>query len=938
MKKITTLIVLFVTVCTYGQSLDLQKEIPSDSSFVKGVLSNGLTYYIKHTHVVKDAASYYIIQNVGSVLEEDNQSGLAHFLEHMAFNGTKHFPGKGILNTLEEYGAVFGKDINAYTSFDETVYNLNHIPTKDGLVDTCLTILHDWSNELLLTEEEIDAERGVIKEEWRTRDNGNMRAMVKSLPVLFNNTKYADRMPIGSMDVVENFEYSALRSFYHDWYRTDLQAIAIIGDVDVHAIEEKIKQKFSKIPAVENPKERYIIEIPDNDKMQYAFVTDKELKTALVTFGIRRKNAMENETIADLKSSLLNAMIKSMFSTRMEEIRQKPDAPFLGVRLNEGSHSRAAMQFSLDVYPKPNQQYEAFKLAMQELNRVVKFGFTKPEIDRTIVAFKSGYENYISKLDDRPHKKYADLIVKNYLNNKTIADFEKKYDIVKSIFNTLREDDFLKQIKLLYTEKNRYLVVRGVEGNKNLTEDDALAIINSVENDKTLQPYVDAFSGKTLVSDVEIKPGSIQSETYNEELDATTFVLSNGVKVHYKFADKNKNSVKLKAMSYGGKSLIEDNSYLTSANHTIELVNNSGVGNYNTIEMSKILAGNTARLSLNISDISEKVNGSATPKDFEVLMQRVYMQFMHPRFDENALKVFKNNLNHALKAKSENIGSKINDSTLVTLYGFNNPRHRLLSPEYIEDISFEKVKTIYQDRFADVSDFEFFIVGDIKKEDLKPVLENYLASIETKNNKEDWVYKEDNWLNDNIKKDIYLKMENPKATVRIAYKKEVKYTQNNYYLTKALGDILKLRLTASLRESEGGTYGAGVGAKLSKRPKEEAVLYVSFDCNPDKVEKLVEIVHEEMHAIANDNIKEEDLTKTKTNYFKEREQQKNYNSYDMNVLTNYFREGYNMNDPENFDVPVQALSKKHISQFAKKLLDHSKSYEIIAKPIINNKD
>ncbi|WNH09841.1 M16 family metallopeptidase [Thalassobellus suaedae] len=302
----------FIAISIKGQAqaqeLNFNDPLPLDETIKKGVLLNGMTYYIKSTDVVKDAASYYIIQNVGSILENEDQQGLAHFLEHMAFNGTEHFPGKGILNTLQKHGAVFGKDINAYTSFDETVYNLSDIPTKDGLIDTCLTVLHDWSNYLLLTDEEIDAERGVIKEEWRTGQSGQKRLYVKSLPTTYNHSKYADRMPIGLMSVVEGFDYKSLRDFYQDWYRTDLQAIAVIGDVDVNEIEQKIIEKFSKIPPVENPKERIIIDIPENTEMGFSFGTDPELSSASISFGIRHKKSLETETVADLKRDLLQSI------------------------------------------------------------------------------------------------------------------------------------------------------------------------------------------------------------------------------------------------------------------------------------------------------------------------------------------------------------------------------------------------------------------------------------------------------------------------------------------------------------------------------------------------------------------------------------------------------------------------------------------------------
>lgn len=456
-----------VFVVTLGFTVTAQNlnvPLPVDQTIKKGVLPNGMTYYLHSTDVTKDVASYYIIQNVGSVLENDDQQGLAHFLEHMAFNGTENFAGKGILNTLEKEGIVFGKDINAYTSFDETVYNVDNVPTTPELIETGLQILSDWSNYLLLTEEEIDAERGVIKEEWRTRQSGQMRILQQTIETMFGGAKYAQRIPIGVMDVIENFEYKALRDFYHDWYRTDLQAIAIVGDIDVDDMEAKIKAKFSSIPAVNNAPERFVVKIEDNDKLLYDIGMDKEISAANISFGIRHDKSLENETVADLYEGLLNGMISSILGTRFQEISQQPDAPFMAVRAGYSDMTRVHEAFSATVYPKPDSQQEAFKLMISEINRAVKFGFTNAEITRIKAQFSNLYENQISKRNDRQHRQIIQSIQKNYLENSHLTDIEKEYEIVKVLFNIIGQADLLKRMQEIYTKKNRSVVVTGVEG------------------------------------------------------------------------------------------------------------------------------------------------------------------------------------------------------------------------------------------------------------------------------------------------------------------------------------------------------------------------------------------------------------------------------------------------------------------------------------------
>lgn len=932
MKKIIFVLLLIFSLNSSAQKLNLNDPLPIDMSIRKGVLPNGMTYYIKSTDVTKGVASYYIIQNVGSVLENDNQRGLAHFLEHMAFNGTQNFKGKGVLNTMQKNGLVFGRDINAYTSFDETVYNINNIPTTSELIDTGLLILHDWSNYLLLTDEEIDAERGVIKEEWRTRQNGGMRILQQTLPTLFNYSIYAKRMPIGLMDIVDNFDYKTLRDFYHDWYRTDLQAIAIVGDVDVDVIEAKIKTLFSEIPAIKNPKERFNVDIPDNEDMLYVMAMDDEVTTSSISLGIRHPKSLKEETVADLKESLLNGMVTNMLSKRISELSIKPDATFLSAGISYGGHSKKADAFNISISPKPDQQQTAFKSILSEVLRAVKFGFTDAEIDRTIIAYKNYYENQIIKEDDRSHGRIISIIKDNYLNHTTMVDISKEYELIKSIFNTLQTKELNDAIKKLYTKKNRYLIVTGVKGKHNLSQEEAINIINTVENDSTIMAHTDDFAGKTLITGINIKPGKIVSEVENKSLESTTFKLSNGIRVHYKFANKNKSDVKLSALSDGGMSLLDD-SDLASANLLGNVVQYSGLGNYSATDLPKILAGKTADAMVSINNLTESVSGSSVTKDVETMLQMVYLRFVKPRFDQDGYDVIMQNVKNYQVRRSENINEKMKDSMTVALYGNNNPKHRIFNDAFINEISFDKIKSIYKSRFSNASDFEFFIVGDLQKDTLRPLLEKYIASIPTNATREEWKDNTTPWQENNIDKDIYLKMEDPKSSVRITYKNDCNYSIKKSIIASVLGDVLQLRFTETLREEEGGTYGASTVASVSKRPKQEASISVSFDCNPDKVESLIAIVHQEIKKIANGDIQQLDLDKTLTNYLKERKQQKDYNSYDMILLTNFYREGYNINNPKNFEDIINSITKKDIQNFTKTVLKDSKTYEIVFKPL-----
>lgn len=931
MKKIVLVFLLAFSASIYAQKVDLSAPLPIDKTFKKGVLSNGMTYYIKSTDVTKNVASFYIIQNVGSVLENDDQQGLAHFLEHMAFNGTKNFKGKAILDTMQTQGLIFGRDINAYTSFDETVYNVNNIPTKPELIDTGLLILHDWSNYLTLDDEEIDAERGVVKEEWRTRQSGGMRILQQNIGTMFNNSKYSKRLPIGQMDVVENFKYKALRDFYHDWYRTDLQAIAIVGDINVDEIEKKIIKLFSKIPAVKNPKKRFVVDIPDNKELVYSMAKDKEVTTSQIGFSIKHPKSLKDQTVGDLKKKLLESMAGAMLSTRLREISQKSDASFLGAGLGYRSLSRTANSFSVNISPKPDQQHKAFADVMNEIHRAVKFGFTSEEYDRTIVQMINGLQNQIARKDDASHGSLIRKIQQNYLENESITDIEDEFKIIKAILKEITKEDVNQMLKRLYSKNNRSITVTGVEGKKNLTKEDAIKIINAAENNNALVAYADGFSGKTLISGLKINKGSIVKESNNETIGSTTYELSNGIKVHYKFVDKNKNSVQLNAISNGGMSLISD-SDIPSAALMTGVIQFSGLGDYSTTDLPKITAGKTASTSVGLENLTESVTGNSTTKDVETLLQMTHLRFVKPRFDKDGYKVLMGNINNFLVRRSQMIGQKINDSVTTTLYGRNHPKNRLFDAAFVKDISFEKVKEIYLDRFNNAADFEFFIIGDVSADALKPLLEKYIASIPTNNKKENWKDNSDSWVSNKIDKDIYLKMEDPKSTVRISYKNDYSYNLKNSLIARALGDILQLRFTETLREEEGGTYGASASGRVSRRPVQEATISVSFDCNPDKVENLVAIVHKEIEKIANGTIEQGDLDKATTNYLKDRKQQQDYNRYEMRLLTNYFREGYNMNDPKNFENIINSITIKDVQKFTKKLLKNAKQYEIVFKP------
>lgn len=899
----------------------------------KGVLPNGMTYYIYPTTVNKNTASYYIIQNVGSILENDQQKGLAHFLEHMAFNGTKHFEGKGILNTLQKQGAVFGKNINAYTSYDETVYNLDNIPSTDGgVVDTCLLVLHDWSNCLSLTDQEIDAERGVINEEWRTRQDARQRINNQLSPYYYNNSLYSQRIPIGDMNIIKNFEYKVLRDFYKDWYRPDLQAIAIVGDIDSAVIEAKIKKIFADIPAPKNSKKRFEIAIPENQTSTFKVALDKEISSSSITYMIRHIAEKETGTFADIQKSTPRSIAFSLVNNRLSEMAQKEECPFKNAQIGYQNFSRLNDILFISVTPKPHQQATAFKAVMDEWIRACKFGFSKGEIERAVAQNISAYQNYLEKENEISHKSVIGMVKGDFLKHENISDPKAEFEMAKVVLKGIDTQTLQAQLNKLYITKNRVVTVTGLDSENNLNQEQAFDIISKAENNSTLQPYVDTFVEKSLADEIQSKSGTIVSEKKSPEIDATTYTLSNGVKVHFKFADKNKKEVQLRAESYGGASLYEPKD-LPSVSRAASLAGMSGLGSLSNIDLEKVLTGKKANATAEIGSLTESVSGSSNLKDVETMMQLVHLRFVKPRFESNMFALMKQNMQNSLANKEKDIRSKMADSLSFAVYGKNNPKIRLMDQHYIDDLSFEKMKSVYQDRFSDVSNFEFYIVGDITPEVLKPLLEKYIASIEGIKRKESFKDNTVAWIANTIDKDVYIKMQTPKSSVKIQYLDDCIYSQKNKIIASFLSDILTLRYTESLREKEGGTYGANVNSSLRKLPIPRVSLSIAFDCDANKVEHLLPIVYQEIEKIKKGEIISEDLEKTRTNYFKSRTDSKNFNSYSMDLTYNYFKNNYNMDAPENYEEIVKTITGKDIQDFANLFLKKAKRYEVVYKPL-----
>lgn len=925
-RSLITCLLFLLPEIGSAQKFDLKAPVPRDTISLEGVLPNGMTYYIRHNEEPKDRASFYIIQNVGALLEKDNQNGLAHFLEHMAFNGTKHFPGKGIINTLEKHGVSFGSNINAYTAQEETVYNISDVPTKtESLLDTCLLILNDWSNYLLLTEEEIDSERGVITEEWRTRRTSGFRLRAQINSALYQGSKWAERDVIGDLDIIKSFKPEEIRSFYHDWYRTDLQAIAIVGDFDAKEMEKKIKELFSKIPAVEKPEKRPVFTIPDNKDLIFKLATDKEARQSNVSLYIKHKDISE-DNLQSLMDSYIVSFYNAMISSRISELLQEGIPAFINGNSGFGGLVRGYNCYSVSATAKPNMEAEALEAIYTETERVKRHGFLQSEFDRVKISLMSSLESFINQINKVSNDSYCQSFKDCYLNDLVGSSSEFSYEFGRYALETIRLEDVNDMAKQWLTKENRVLIVSGPEeGVKHLNEEEAKQVLAKVEN-SDIKPYVDNVARTSLISE-EFKSGKVVSTKELEKFDAVEWTLSNKAKVIFRHADFDKDNVAISASSDGGTSLYELDD-LISAESITQFIGAYGVGDFNAIALGKVLAGKNVSLSPYLTGLTEGFSGTCSPKDFETMLQLLYLYFEHPRFDEDAHKALMSRNYAAIKNMDENPQKAMQDSVTMIFNNYN-PRIKLMNEEYLNSIDFNKMERIYRSRFSDASDFTFVIVGNISKEDAKPMVEKYIGALTDIERKEEWVDRTMKSPKENVCKKLKFPVVTPKGTVIINYSRDAKYSPYSRICQSIIADVLDLKYTQNIREKEGGTYGVSVRHSVSRLPQGKLGMSISFSCDPEKTDYLKPLVYKEIEGLMENGPSDEEFNKIITSLLKNNEQGRNRNSYWMDVIENYYYNGENSLDPDNYENIIKKLNKNDIRRAAKRFFKKSKVIDLV---------
>jgi len=869
-----------ISISLSAQDLSKQK-VPLDPSVKIGKLKNGITYYIKKNAEPKNRAELRLAVKAGSVLETDAQQGLAHFMEHMNFNGTTNFPKNELVNFLQKTGVRFGADLNAYTGFDETVYMLP-IPTDSvGLLDKGLQVLEDWAHGALLDPTEIDKERGVVLEESRSKRGAQKRMQDKYFKMILNNSRYSERMPIGKDSILQSFKPETIKAFYKDWYRPDLMAVIAVGDFDVAQVEATIIKKFGSIPVPVKPKKRTEYTIPLDGSTNVAIVTDPEFPQNVIQVFYKQVGSKE-KTLMDVRNNIGQQLYNSMMGQRMQELTQKANPPFL-----YGGSEYSEFLSNLDSYTsfavaKDASSVETALAALLEENaRVQKFGFTQPELDRAKKDFMNSIEQYYKERDKTKSANHVQEFLDHFLHEAPFMGIEAYYELVKKNLDGVSLNEVNKLAKKYITDKNRAVVVMGPEKSKDAMITEAKIRTMLAETGKNVVAYVDDVVDAPLLK-TEPKAGKVVSEKSFSKLDMTELTLSNGVKVMLKPTDYKNDQILLKATGKGGYSLFPGER--ETGMFASYLIQSGGVGPYNQTQLQKFLAGKTVNGGPFLGELTEGFSGSTNPKDLETTLQLIYAYFTEPRKDADVVAGILTNQKAYLENSRKTLTpEKVFSDTLNAVLTSNNPLRKPITPESIDKVNLDRAVEMYKDRFSDASDFIFTFVGAFKIDEIKPLLEKYLGGLPSTDR--DDTFKDANIFppKGRIEKTVYKGLE-PKSRVSLISSGEYEYSPENNIQIEALQEVLQIKLIEALREEESGVYGVGVSESTDKFPTGHYRFSVGFGCAPENVDKLVKRTQEEINKLKQNGADSKDIEKFVAETNRKMETAKKTNSFWLNYL------------------------------------------------------
>ncbi len=934
MKKLFVAALLFVAGAATMMAQQMP-AIPVDPDVKIGKLDNGLTYYIRHNAWPEQRAEFYIAQRVGSIQENDDQRGLAHFLEHMCFNGTENYKGNDIVKWCETVGVKFGQDLNAYTSIDQTVYNISNVPTtREGIIDSCLLILHDWADGLLLEPAEIDKERGVIHEEWRMRTSAQMRMLERDLPRLYPDSKYGYRMPIGTMEVIDNFKPEVLRAYYEKWYRPDNQAIIVVGDVDVNLVEQKIKNLFAPIKMPANPAAVVAENVPDNKEAIIVVDKDKEMQYSIVELMFKTdpipdeiKENMQYLVIDYLKNACLG-----MLNDRLAELAQKADCPYLQGSVGYGQYllSKTKDAFEVSVLPKEGQTEAALKAAFVEARRAAQFGFTATEYQRYKSNFISQLDKQYSNKDKRFNRQFVNEYVQNYLAKEPIPSLDDYYQVMKQLVPALPLEAINQLMGQFFEDKDSNMVVLNMNQEKEGAVYPTEASLKKAIDDARalqLEAYVDNVKDEPLITKLP-KAGKIKKELSGMKFESSELTLSNGVKVILKHTDLKKDQVVLSAEGFGGSSLYGEKDF---ANIKLfdDAIEASGLGNFSHTELEKALAGKIAGASMALDNNRVIISGSSTPNDVETMLQLVYLYFTKINKDQESYDNMMKTQELMLKNKLLQPESVFSDSLSLTL-SCHSKRFAPLATEDLQNVDYDRILQMAKEQTSNAAAFTFTIIGNYDEATIRPLIEQYLASLPSQKK----VVKGkdvDVFFKGEVINDFKRKMETPKAIAVMTWMNDkMGYTLQNIIRTSMVGQILSMIYTEKIREEASAAYSVAAQAGIQRddfRTMTQVLVYCPM--KPEKGDIATKIMKEEVENMAK-TVDAEKLNKVKEYMLKAIDDQTKTNGYWLQQLNRIRKFGIDTHT--NYKAVVNAQTPETIAAFMQEFLKPGNRAEVIMLP------
>lgn len=926
----TVLLWVLLSAMIFAQIKDPDTPIPPDPAIKIGKLDNGITYYIKYNQKPEKRVELRLAVNAGSICETDSQQGLAHFVEHMCFNGTKNFPSNRIVDMLEEMGMKFGEEINAYTSFDQTIYMLR-VPTDNtGSINTGFQILEDWAHQVSMEDVEIDKERGVIIEEWRQGLGADDRMMQKYLPVLLKGSRYAERLPIGKIEVIKTFPYDTLRSFYKTWYRPDLMAVVVVGDIDTRLAEEKIKEHFGRIPEAKNPKPRIEYSVPGNDDPLISVVTDKEASGFDAQIMFKQPKAL-SVTYNDYRNSQMRSLFNSMFNARLQELARKPDAPFLYAGSGYGSFiGRSVDVYSLAAGAKENRLKESIEVILAENEKVRRYGFNESELEREKKNILSFYEQGAKEADKTESSTFADEFIRNYMTRESIPGYQKEYELVSELLPGIKLEEINSMGREWITENNIIALVTAQEkeGIKIPGDKEIVEMIKNARL-KDVEAYVDKVTDAPLLDEMPV-PSPVKSIQENPGFGFTELEFGNGVKMILKPTDFKNDEILLTAFSPGGISLYPDQDVM-SATLAATIISQSGLGDYNITDLQKKLSGNTAKLTPYINELLEGFSGSCSPKDLETLLQLNYLFFTKIRRDEEAYSSYMSRMKNMIKPMRAVPRVKFSD-TLTKIITMNSPRViNIPTDAQFDQVNPDRIVEIFRERFSNAGDFTYIMVGNFDRDEVIPLLEKYIGGLPSGSVRENWKDVSPQFPEGLIDVRVPENSE-PQSLVAMVWNGGFKWKTLHRQSFAMLMEILSIKCRESMREDQGGVYGVTVSGSASKYPKPEYTITSTWGCNPEKVDTLAGTIINEMNLVKKDGPADNDLNKVRETMIRERETRLKENSFWISYLQNHYLYGSKILTLNEYKDLVNSIDKKDIRKVAKKYLDTSNYVKVALTP------